>query len=220
MGGAHYLCCTAVHTAEPCDICYGYHYFSFFAQPGQTADQSQQAVCQVSGSALRATLTGMRYDARWLTGTACLVASPKAFRPFSQLPCCFRRHLNGDNMKSISHSSWSSSTSSVGRERLQHLQQAASMLGMDAGLGMAGLSALSAVRLFTTSISPKRVRVVTDIDDTVKSSGNKVRGHHRCLVFSQGLRAREAVARVRVQVQAGQAMFWGCYKWCLRENAT
>lgn len=48
------------------------------------------------------------------------------------------------------------------------------MLGMDAGLGVAGLSALSAVRLFTASITPKRVRVVTDIDDTVKSSGNKV----------------------------------------------
>ncbi|CAN0346738.1 unnamed protein product [Ectocarpus sp. 8 AP-2014] len=109
----------------------------------------------------------MRYDARWLTGTACLVASPRAFRPFSQ-PCCFRRYLNGDN-RSIS----CSSTGNVGRERLQSLQRAASMLGMDAGLGVAGLSALSAVRLFTASITPKRVRVVTDIDDTVKSSGNK-----------------------------------------------
>ncbi|CBJ27834.1 conserved unknown protein [Ectocarpus siliculosus] len=112
----------------------------------------------------------MRYDARWLTGTACLVASPRAFRPLSQ-PCCFRRYLNGDKW-SISSTSCSS-TGNVGRERLQPLQRAASMLGMDAGLGVAGLSALSAVRLFTASITPKRVRVVTDIDDTVKSSGNK-----------------------------------------------
>ncbi len=47
------------------------------------------------------------------------------------------------------------------------------MLGMDAGLGIAGVSALGALRLLTTTIAPKRVRVVTDIDDTVKSSGNK-----------------------------------------------
>lgn len=47
-------------------------------------------------------------------------------------------------------------------------------MGMDAGLGIAGVGgALSALRLFTASIAPKRVRVVTDIDDTVKSSGNK-----------------------------------------------
>lgn len=55
------------------------------------------------------------------------------------------------------------------------MQRSASlaMLGVDAGFGMAGISALGALRFFTGSITPKRVRVVTDIDDTVKSSGNK-----------------------------------------------
>lgn len=40
-------------------------------------------------------------------------------------------------------------------------------------LGTVRISARSALRLLTSSIPPKRVRVVTDIDDTVKSSGNK-----------------------------------------------
>lgn len=47
------------------------------------------------------------------------------------------------------------------------------LLDIDASFGVIGLGALSAFRLFTTSITPKRVRVVTDIDDTVKSSGNR-----------------------------------------------
>lgn len=47
------------------------------------------------------------------------------------------------------------------------------MLGVDAGFGLASISALGALRLFTSTVAPKRVRVVTDIDDTVKSSGNK-----------------------------------------------
>ncbi|CAN0254389.1 unnamed protein product, partial [Hapterophycus canaliculatus] len=33
--------------------------------------------------------------------------------------------------------------------------------------------ALGALRVLTESICPKRVRVVTDVDDTIKSSGNK-----------------------------------------------
>lgn len=47
------------------------------------------------------------------------------------------------------------------------------LLDIDASFGIIGLGALSAFRLFTTTITPKRVRVVTDIDDTVKSSGNR-----------------------------------------------
>lgn len=47
------------------------------------------------------------------------------------------------------------------------------LLGVDTGLGIVGISALSALRLFSANMAPKRVRVVTDIDDTVKSSGNK-----------------------------------------------
>eukprot|EP00752_Nemacystus_decipiens_P010295 g9173.t1 len=47
------------------------------------------------------------------------------------------------------------------------------MLGVDAGFGLASVSALGALRLITSTVVPKRVRVVTDIDDTVKSSGNK-----------------------------------------------
>lgn len=47
------------------------------------------------------------------------------------------------------------------------------LLGVEASLGIVGISALGALKLFTTNIAPKRVRVVTDIDDTVKSSGNK-----------------------------------------------
>lgn len=54
------------------------------------------------------------------------------------------------------------------------LQRPASMIGVDAGFALAGISALGALRLFkSTAVAPKRVRVVTDIDDTVKSSGNK-----------------------------------------------
>lgn len=47
------------------------------------------------------------------------------------------------------------------------------LLGVETGIGIVGLGALNALRLFTANIAPKRVRVVTDIDDTVKSSGNK-----------------------------------------------
>lgn len=47
------------------------------------------------------------------------------------------------------------------------------LLGLDTGAGLLGLGALGALRAFTSSLTPKRVRVVTDIDDTVKSSGNK-----------------------------------------------
>lgn len=47
------------------------------------------------------------------------------------------------------------------------------LLGVDASAGIVGLGAISALRLLTSSITPKRVRVMTDIDDTVKSSGNK-----------------------------------------------
>lgn len=47
------------------------------------------------------------------------------------------------------------------------------MLGVDAGFGIASISALGALRLLSSTVAPKRVRVVTDIDDTVKSSGNK-----------------------------------------------
>lgn len=81
-----------------------------------------------------------------------LMASPKAFRPLSSLP------KNG--------------YSSVRRCRPRPLQRPTSMLSVDIGLGL-GVGALGALRVLTESISPKRVRVVTDIDDTVKSSGNK-----------------------------------------------
>lgn len=47
------------------------------------------------------------------------------------------------------------------------------LLGVDASAGIVGLGAISALRLLSSSITPKRVRVITDIDDTVKSSGNK-----------------------------------------------
>lgn len=47
------------------------------------------------------------------------------------------------------------------------------LLGVETSAGLLGLGALGAMRAFTSSITPKRVRVVTDIDDTVKSSGNK-----------------------------------------------
>lgn len=47
------------------------------------------------------------------------------------------------------------------------------LLDIDASFGIIGLGALSAFRFCTTTITPKRVRVVTDIDDTVKSSGNR-----------------------------------------------
>lgn len=47
------------------------------------------------------------------------------------------------------------------------------LLGVDTSAGLLGLGALGALRAFASSITPKRVRVVTDIDDTVKSSGNK-----------------------------------------------
>lgn len=110
-----------------------------------------------------------------------LMASTRAFRPvtlrltsrdrshltrhcrgrhYLLLPCCHRTSSGGR----------SSTRSPV------NLQQSVSlsMLGVDAGFGLAGISALGALRLFTsTVVTPKRVRVVTDIDDTVKSSGNK-----------------------------------------------
>lgn len=47
------------------------------------------------------------------------------------------------------------------------------LLGVDAGVGIVGASAVGAIRLLRANFIPKRVRVVTDIDDTVKSSGNK-----------------------------------------------
>lgn len=47
------------------------------------------------------------------------------------------------------------------------------LLGVETGIGIASIGAISALRLATVNIAPKRVRVVTDIDDTVKSSGNK-----------------------------------------------
>lgn len=113
-----------------------------------------------------------------------LVASPRAFRPVALtlrftsssrdrlqltrhrhqhqhphlLPACYRT--------SSDHSSRSTRSSTT-------LQRSASMLGVDAGFGLASISALGALRLFTSTVAPKRVRVVTDIDDTVKSSGNK-----------------------------------------------
>lgn len=46
-------------------------------------------------------------------------------------------------------------------------------MGIETSAGILGLGALTALRFFTSSITPKRLRVVTDIDDTVKSSGNK-----------------------------------------------
>lgn len=51
--------------------------------------------------------------------------------------------------------------------------QVVMLLGVETGAGLLGLGALGALRAFTSGIAPKRVRVVTDIDDTVKSSGNK-----------------------------------------------
>lgn len=121
----------------------------------------------------------MRHDARRLTAfvMSTLAVSPRALRPMALrssfqadrlqhhhltrhrqcCPGCLRR----------SRSRTRTTTSS------QILRRSTSMLGMDAGLGIAGVSALSALRFFTTTIAPKRVRVVTDIDDTVKSSGNK-----------------------------------------------
>lgn len=47
------------------------------------------------------------------------------------------------------------------------------LLGGEAGIGIVGVSAVGAIRLLTANLVRKRVRVVTDIDDTVKSSGNK-----------------------------------------------
>lgn len=47
------------------------------------------------------------------------------------------------------------------------------LLGGEAGIGIVGISAVGAIRLLTANLVRKRVRVVTDIDDTVKSSGNK-----------------------------------------------
>ena len=106
-----------------------------------------------------------------------LVASPRAFRPVAltlrftsssrhrlqltrhRLPACYLYQTSGD------HSSRTRSSAT--------LQRSASMLGVDAGFGLASISALGALRLFTSTVVPKRVRVVTDIDDTVKSSGNK-----------------------------------------------
>lgn len=106
-----------------------------------------------------------------------LVASPKAFRPVALrstsssrdrlhlltrhqhhrvLPACYRCYRRSSTSSSVTP------------------QRSASMLGVDAGFGLAGISALGALRLLTsTAVAPKRVRVVTDIDDTVKSSGNK-----------------------------------------------
>lgn len=47
------------------------------------------------------------------------------------------------------------------------------LAGFEAGLGIVGISAVGAIRLLTANLVRNRVRVVTDIDDTVKSSGNK-----------------------------------------------
>ena len=69
------------------------------------------------------------------------------------------------------------------------------LLDIDTNLGIVGLGALGALRLFTTSIVPKRIRVVTDIDDTVKSSGNRrflgvplggIDAQCKCIVFLYG----------------------------------
>lgn len=82
-----------------------------------------------------------------------LMASPKALRPLASLP------------RTVGYSS-------LRKCNPLPLQRSASMLGVDVGLGL-GVGALGALRVLTGSVSPKRVRVVTDIDDTVKSSGNK-----------------------------------------------
>lgn len=92
-----------------------------------------------------------------------LLASPTAYRP--NLHPCFhvarlaRAHIS--NTRSHQH------------RFVRHQLPLRMLLGAEASASIMGIGAVGALRLLSTTIVPKRIRVMTDIDDTVKSSGNK-----------------------------------------------